>query len=162
MPAPGRIAAHLIILFYLTITAHAFFFTMTKIVPPYISYDLLRPSYGMMAPYQGDRAWNGDLRLMGELPDGTMEPVDIDRYLPYGEGERNVRKFLRVYGWMGPLGHRQKFGELGLLVLDRERARGKPYRSIEMYFDYWWRSPEGYSALRLPDLMESTYITRVQ
>ena len=103
-----------------------------------------------MAPYQGDTSWNADFVYEGQKPDGTWEPIDVDAYMPYGFGERNVRKFLRVYQGLGPLGHRKKFLEYALMLLDRERANGRNYQAVRVWFEQWDRSPAGYEFLRLP------------
>ena len=138
-----------VVIAYLMITAGAFVFTMTKLEPP-LPEDVLRWSYGMMAPYQGDTSWNADFVYEGQLPDGSWEAIDVDPYMPYGFGERNVRKFLRVYEREGLPMQRRKFTEFGQLLLDRERARGKQYSELRVFFESWPRSPISYDALRTP------------
>lgn len=118
-------------------------------------------SYGMMAPYQGDTSWNGDFLYEGQLPDGTWEPIDVDAYLPYSFGERNVRKFLRVYQRYGDAEHRRRFGEFALLLLEREQDRGRPYTSVRVFFDQWERSPAGYEYLHTPLFTTRELVTQV-
>lgn len=159
--SPQRILLHAIILGYLVVTAGAFAFSMTK--RTVLPYRVIHWSYGMMAPYQGDTTWNADLRAVAELPDGTRERVDIDQYLPFGFGERNVRKFLRFYAKRGVAGQRAKFTEFAEQLLRRERARGKQYTSLDLTFERWPRSPIGFEALRLPHfLLQNEFVTHVQ
>lgn len=158
---PPRVILHAVVLSYLFVTAGAFVFTMTKWHPP-IPASILRWSYGMMAPYQGDTGWNADFVYEGRLADGTWETIDLDAYLPYGFGERNVRKFLRVYKRDGDAEHRRKFAEYALLLWDHERARGKEYTAVRMFFETWPRSPAGYSFLRLPAFTTRELIRTVQ
>lgn len=144
-----KLLQHGVVLGYLTITAGAFVFTMTKLEPP-LPDQLVRWSYGMMAPYQGDTSWNADFVYEGRLPDGSWETIDVDPYMPYGFGERNVRKFLRVYARFGLPMQRRKFTEFGQQLLDRERARGRQYSAVRIFFESWPRSPAGYGHLRTP------------
>jgi hypothetical protein len=158
---PRRLLQHAVILLYLTVTFGAFFFTMTKHEFPFLPYPVIHWSYGMMAPYQGDTDWNADLRAEG-LKDGSWERIDLNPYFPFGHGEKNVRMFLRIYLGRGLNGQRDKYTELALQILDRERERGKEYASVRLYFDTWWRSPDGFEALRLPGFTESEFLTQVQ
>jgi hypothetical protein len=119
-------------------------------------------SYGMMAPYQGDTDWNGDVLAEGQLPDGTWHVVSLDPYLPYGSGEKNVRKFLRTYQKLGPLGHREKFTQWALLLLGHERAQGRNYQAIRFTFEKWPRSTGGFEFLRRSPFVEKQYITEVR
>ncbi len=147
-----------VLLIYLAVTAGALIFTFTKVA-------LLLPeavthwSYGMIAPYQGDTSWNGDFIYEGQRSDGSWEVIDLDPYMPYIFGEQNARKFLRVYQRLGNLDHRRKFGEFALLVLDRERARGKSYQAIRVWFDQWDRSPAGYEYLHTPEFTRRELVT---
>jgi hypothetical protein len=155
---PFRVLLHAALYGYLLITAGAFVLTMSKMEPP-LPYALVHWSYGMMAPYQGDTDWSADFVYEGKLPNGTWEKIDVDSYLPYGFGERNVRKFMRVYSRLGPDGHRRMFRQYALLLLERERARGKQYSSIRVFFDTWPRSPAGYSFLYLPAFTTRELVT---
>lgn len=116
----------------------------------------------MMAPYQGDTSWNADFVYEGQLPDGSWEAIDLDRYMPYEFGERNVRKFLRVYSRYGNLEHRRKFTEFALQVLDRERVRGMSYSAVRVFFDQWDRSPAGYDYLRTPLFTRRELVTEAR
>lgn len=141
-------------------TVEAFVLTMFKVrLPP---YPLVHWAYGMMAPYQGDTSWNADFVYEGLRGDGAWESIDVDAYMPYGFGERNVRKFLRIYKGLGDAGHRQKFGEFALLLLDRERAHGREYRAVRVWFEQWPRSPAGYGYLHTPLFTARELVIQVQ
>jgi hypothetical protein len=155
---PFRVLQHGILWVYLLVTSGAFVLTMSKYEPPF-PRTLVHWSYGMMAPYQGDTSWNADFVYEGQLPDGTWEKINLDHYLPYEFGERNVRKFLRIYRGLGPAGHRRKFREYATLLRDHEKAAGRVYGSIRVYFDTWPRSPAGYSFLYLPAFTTRELIT---
>ena len=147
----------IIVIVYLAVTAAAFVFTMTRIslLPLWVT----RWSYGMMAPYQGYVSWNDDFLYEGLRPDGEWERIDIDRYLPHGFGERNVRKSLRVYA---EADRRRKFTEFALSLLAHERARGRDYRAVRVFFDHWDRSPAGFEFLHTPLFTEREPLTNVQ
>lgn len=155
---PFRTLQHAVLWGYVVITAGAFVLTMTKHEPP-LPYALVHWSYGMMAPYQGDTSWNADFVYEGRLPDGSWEKIDLDSYLPYGFGERNVRKFLRVYKRLGPDGHRRMFRQYAIGLLEKERTKGKQYDAVRVFFDQWPRSPAGYSFLYLPAFTTRELIT---
>ena len=157
-----RTLQHTVIVFFLLVTFAAFVYTMTRITLPGIPKVFTYWSYSMMAPYQGDVSWNADLYIEGELPDGTWEQVTLDRYMPHGFGERNVRKFFRMYGFNGDRSKRPMYAAYLLQVLDRERERGKPYKSLRAYFDQWDRSPAGFEFLHLPLFTSRQFITQVQ
>lgn len=158
----GRRLLHTIVFLYLTITLLAFFFTMTR-WPAFLGkIDAVYWSYGMMAPYQGDTSWNADLVAEGQLPDGSWEEISFDPYMPYGFPEQNVRKFLRVYKRMRTGMQKQKFTELALQLLDKERERGKQYAAVRFFFDRWDRSPAGYEFLHTPLFTEREFVTEVQ
>lgn len=156
-----RFLQHAVVLGYLGITLSAFVFTMTKVPFP-LPLSVIRWSYGMMAPYQGDVSWNADFLYEGQLPDGTWENIGIDAYMPYGFGERNVRKFLRVYELLGKQERRKKFNEFALQLLDHERERGKPYTAMRVLFDQWDRSPAGYEYLHMPLFTKRELVTQIQ
>ncbi|MSR86818.1 hypothetical protein EXS70_01445 [Candidatus Peribacteria bacterium] len=158
---PRRFLQQAIVLAYLAVTGGALIFTMLKVEFPFPEW-VTHWSYGMMAPYQGDTSWNAEFLYQGQRPDGTWEAIDIDHYLPYMFAEQNVRTYLRVYSRYGDLEHRKKFLEFALLLLDRERARGKDYVSVRIFFDQWERSPAGYSYLHTPVFTTRELVTQAQ
>lgn len=158
---PKRVLCHLAILGYLLFTFAGFTLTMTKLLIP-LPYFFVQWSYGMMAPYQGDTPWNGDLVVEGQLPDGTTQIVSLDPYMPYLFGEANARRFLRIYRPLGWEVQRWKFTEFGLMLLDRERAAGRPYTVLHLYFDRWPRSNGGFEFLHQPLFTEREFITDVR
>ena len=151
-----RLVQHSIVFGYLAITFGAFVYTMSRIeiLPKWVT----RWSYGMMAPYQGDTPWNADFVYEGRLPGGAWKRIDIDAYMPYGFGERNARKFFRVYD---DAARRGKFAGFALLLLDRERAHGRPYEAVRITYEQWDRSPAGYEFLRLPAFTMRQLLTEV-
>lgn len=157
----SRFLQHALILVYLTLTASALFYTFTKVASP-LPERIFRWNYGMMAPYQADTSWNFDVLYEGRLPNGEWQTIDIDRYMPYGFGERMVRKYLLAYVHEGEVVRRQKFTELASLVLAHERERGSPYTAVRVYLDTWDRSPAGYEALHVPSLTYRELLTTVQ
>jgi hypothetical protein len=148
------------VVLYVLVTACAFVLTMTKI--PLLPIPIVRWSYGMMAPYQGDADWNADFLYEGRLPDGSWATIDADRYYPQQFGERNVRKFLRMYQALGPREHVRKFTELALLLLNHEHKRGQPFTAVRISYEEWPRSPAGYWFLHQPAFVTRTLITQVQ
>ena len=150
-----------VLLIYLAVTAGALIFTFTKVAFPFPEA-VTHWSYGMIAPYQGDTSWNADFIYEGQLPNGSWEVINIDPYMPYIFGEKNARKFLRVYQRYGNLEHRRKFGEFALLVLDHEREQGKSYQAIRVWFDQWDRSPAGYEYLHTPEFTKRELVTTVR
>ncbi len=163
-PVPvSRTVQQSAVLVFLAVTLSGIWFTFTRIPVPLVPWELQYYSYGMMAPYQGDTPWNGDFLYEGMLPDGTWETITTDRYLPYGFGERNVRKVLRKYVGSGPGVRQRKFTDFALQLLDRERERGKPYRSVRITYEQWPRSNAGYAFLRHePFFLERQLVTQVQ
>ncbi|NOS67414.1 MAG: hypothetical protein HOO67_03570 [Candidatus Peribacteraceae bacterium] len=152
-----RILQNTVVFVYLTVTAAAMVYTMSRI--SLLPRLMIRWSYGMMAPYQGDTAWNGDFLYEGQLPDGTWERIDIDAYMPFGFGERNARKFLRVYD---DETRRTKYPQFASLLLERERAKGRDYQAVRVYFDMWDRSPAGFEFLHTPLFTKRKLLTEVQ
>ncbi len=136
--------------------------TMTKTWPPFLPRALVHWSYGMMAPYQGDTSWNADFRYEGLLNNGKWETIDLARYMPYGFGERNVRKFLRIYQTLDTDGQRSKFNLFAQQVLALERKRGIPYQAVRVTYEQWPRSPAGYEYLHLPAFTTYLPITEVR
>ena len=156
-----RSLQHTIIAVYLLVTLSAFTYTMTRHVLPGIPVSLTLWSYGMMAPYQTDASWNGDVYVEGQFADGSWEEVSLDRYLPHGFGEKNVRKLLSAYGDVGDEARTPFFKKYLSQVLEREQKRGKLYVSLRMYEDTWDRSNGGYAFLRQPLFMTRTFITQI-
>ena len=156
-----RFLQQAVVLVYLIVAFCALLFTFTKTAFPQPEW-VTHWSYGMMAPYQGDTSWNGDFIYQGQLSDGTWETINLDPYMPYIFGERNVRKFLRIYQRYGNLEHRKKFTEYALQLLDRERVRGKHYLAIRVYFDQWDRSPAGYEFLHTPLFTARELVTQAR
>lgn len=149
-----------VVIGYLAWTACAFVLTMTKI--QLLPMGILRWSYGMMAPYQGDTPWNADFAYEGRLPSGTWETIDIDHYFPQQQGERNVRKFIRTYQAEGPAAHTEKFTEFAQILLGHERDRGKQYDAVRIWYEEWPRSPAGYQALHLSTFTTRQFVTQVE
>ncbi len=148
-----------VVLAYVTITASAFLYTMLRIKPP-VPRLLLYWSYGMMAPYQGDTWFNDDLRAEGKLADGTWEEISLDRYLPAGPGEKNVRKHLKTFQPDHDT-YRRKFTTFALQLLARERDQGKPYDAVRLMWLSWPRSPAGHDYLKMSPYMTEEFITQV-
>jgi hypothetical protein len=157
-----RFIKNILLLSYGWVTLLAFILTMTKVSVPLAPRRLVLWSYGMMAPYQGDTDWNGELVLYGKLPDGTVHQLALEEYLPYGFGELNVRQFLRVYQVRGELAHKEQFTKLGLQLLEHERAQGRPYQLLTLAMHRWERSPAGYYYLHTPLFTEVQPLTQVR
>lgn len=149
-----------IVITYLAWTACAFVLTMTKF--QLLPMSILRWSYGMMAPYQGDTPWNADFTYEGRLPDGSWQLIDIAYYFPHQFGEANVRRFIRTYQASGTLEHRDKFTEFAEVLLAHEHARGKKYDAVRIWYEEWPRSPAGYSALHLPAFTTRQFVTQAE
>ena len=141
---------------YLAITAEALLYTLFRVRA--WPWPLVRWSYGMMAPYQGDTDFNDDLLAEGKRADGTWQKIDLDPYFPVGHGEKNVRKHLRTFKpaeGVDPAGYHAAFSVFGKQLLERERLRGREYRAVRLTWQQWPRSPLGYEARKNPpDLLE--------
>jgi hypothetical protein len=146
---------------YVTLAAFLFAFTINTVRLPGIPYRVLLWAYGMMAPYQGDDEWNGALRVEARGPDSAWQTIDIARYMPYGFGERNAREFFRVFEVGGEDAQKEKVTEFARQLLEREQARGMPYRAIRISFEKWPRSPGGFEQLRLEPFIQRTFLTQV-
>lgn len=150
-----------ILLCYLTITGSALLYTLFHIRTP-VPWTLTRFSYTMMAPYQGDTEINEDLVAFGEYADGSTAIIDLDRYIPGGKGERNVRKYLRSFRRTEDDLQVRKYTEFAQLLLERERKKDPHIRAITLNWHVWPRSPHGFDALRQPPHLKATFITRVR
>lgn len=166
-----RIVKSALIFFYFAITASAILFTLTRIRVPFLPWFFIRWSYNVMAPYQGDTDFNDDLVAEGELPNGVWEQVNLDPYLPFGKGERNVRKHLRSFQmreqhfFPDPADdglYLAKFQEFATQLLAHEREKGNTYEAIRLTWVSWPRSPDGYEALRIPLFTKEEIITIVR
>ena len=155
-----RISQHIVVIVFLILTLTALILTMTKLLV--LPLSIVRWSYGMMAPYQGDTYFSADFVYEGRLPDGSWEVITIDPYMPYEFGETNVRKFLRIYQDRGTEGQRKKFTDFALILLERERARGTPYTAVRIWFEQWDRSSGGYEFLRTPLFTKRELVTIAQ
>ncbi len=147
----------LLVVAYLFLTAAAFVFTLFHVT--FVPYAWIHWSYGMMAPYQGDTDVNADLMAEGEASPGHWQAINLDSYMPYGFGERNARKFLRVYEPLGEQTEREKYTELTLEILDRERAGGRAYHALRLTIDTWPRSPDGFEALHHAPYTQKEFVT---
>lgn len=151
----------MVILAYLCVTAFAFLYTMIRVRPPAMLWPMVRFSYGMMAPYQGDTETNEDLVLEGQLPDGRWEIIALESYFPFGFGEANVRTYLRSFKARGRDILRAKYAELGWQILMRERDHGRMYTTVRLLWQEWPRSPAGFGFLRRAPFVETFVITQV-
>jgi hypothetical protein len=152
---------HTIILAYLLITGAAFIYTMTGIALP-VPWHLLRWSYGMMAPYQGDTDWNADIRAEGKLPSGSWETIRLQPYYkPFGHGEEMSRKYLVQEAATNIAGKEQLYRKIAEQLLTHQKRAGKEYTTVRIWRDRWPRSPEGFEAQRLPAFTETVLLTEV-
>lgn len=154
---------HSIIALYLFVTGAAFLYTMTRIWTPIIPRQILLFSYGMMAPYQRDSEWNYDVVAEGQLADGSWEQIDLKAYYPYEPGEGVIRRQLTTYQKLLSKELRQRrFTDLAIMLLDRERAKGKPYVGVRLWSHKWGRSPAGYEYLRRPPMLMTDLLADVR
>ncbi|MDO8648737.1 MAG: hypothetical protein Q7R81_03045 [Candidatus Peregrinibacteria bacterium] len=164
---PVRVLQHAVVVSALLIVSSGFLFTMTAWHLPLIPLSLIHFSYATMAPYQGYSTTNDTLIARGILEDGTTEEIDLSRYYPQSLGWNTIRMHMRTFktvegdrpGELPAL--REKYRELGMLLLDREHARGKQYNTIELLWHEWPSSPAGYYALHLPPYTEEEFIVRI-
>ena len=150
-----------ILLFYLTVTGAALLYTLFHIHTP-VPWALVRFSYTMMAPYQGDTEINEDLVAFGEYADRSTKIIDLDRYIPGGKGERNVRKYLRSFRRTEDDLQVQKYTDFAEQLFARERKKDPNLTSVTLNWHAWPRSPQGFDALRTPPHLVATFITRVR
>ena len=154
---------HAVIVGYLLITASALVFTLSiqRVTPPFIPRFFLYWSYGMMAPYQGDDAWNSALMTQGRRLDGAWVNVSLDRYMPYGAGERNAREFFRVFQAQGDDVKLAKLQDFLRQFQRHEAQQGNTYTSVRAYWDTWPRSTGGFQFLHQPLFTKRVFITQV-
>ena len=156
-----RFLRQAIVLAYLAVTASALLFTMTRIVFPF-PFIVIFWSYGMMAPYQSDTAFNSEIIYEGVLPEGETCRVNIIPYMPYAMPVRDARESLHIYEFLGGAGLRAMFTAFGQQVLDRERKHGAKWTAIRIYRETWPRSPAGYGFLHTPVFTTRILLTTVQ
>lgn len=161
---PRALFDHAIIAGYLLMTAAALLYTLSlrTVEVPLLPQFLVYWSYGMMAPYQGDDLWNSALVVQGKKQGGAWAPVSLDRYMPYGAGERNAREFFRVFTARGPQAQRDALQQFLLQLQRHERERGSAYISLRAYWDTWPRSPGGFEFLHQPLFTTRQLITQIQ
>ncbi|MEK7591551.1 MAG: hypothetical protein AAB489_05105 [Patescibacteria group bacterium] len=147
-----------ILLFYLAITIAGFLFTMLRIRLP-LPWVLVRFSYNMMAPYQGDTDINEEMVAEG-LRNSFWEPIDLNPYFPVGAGEKNVRMYLRSFRSTEDQRAVGAYTDFAVALLERERANGHQWKEVRLTWEEWPRSPLGFSALRkMPDLIRTPIVT---
>lgn len=154
-----RILLHAVLLAYLAVTAVALVRTMTGRwlpgIPPAIAYY----AFGMMAPYQGYATRNEELVAEGLLPDGSWQTIDLKPYLPFGFGERNVRGYkMTVRRIYGPEALPAYYTSLARQLLERERVHGNAFTRVQLHWDIWPVSPEGFYNLKIPAFTDSTVL----
>jgi hypothetical protein len=156
-----RIFRHAILAGYLAVTGAALVFTLTGLRAD-LGWPLVHWSYGMMAPYQSDSEWNEDYRAEGLSADGRWEEVSLDRYLPVGFGEQVTRRHLASFLAEGIARQREKYTEQARILLMHERAGGKNYQALRVWFDLWPKSPAGYDFHRREPFLKRELVTQVQ
>ena len=146
-----------ILITFLAIALAGFLFTMFRIRLP-LPWILVRFSYNMMAPYQGDTDENEELVAEGLTDNGAWAYIDLHPYLPFGDGERNVRMYLRSFRKSEDelaLGAYQEFAKK---LFEREHARDIPWKSVRLVWEEWPRSPLGFNAARM-DAVRTPIVT---
>lgn len=150
-----------ILLAFLAVTIAGFLFTMLRIRLP-LPWILIRWSYNMMAPYQGDTDINEELVAEGLTDQGTWSRIDLAPYLPFGPGERNVRMYLRSFRSSEDelaVGAYKTFAAK-LLEVENTYQGGRPWKAVRLTWEEWPRSPEGFDALRqAPHLIRTPIVT---
>ena len=155
-----RIAAHLLVIFFLAITLDAFAYTMFRVHSGVLPWGVVRYFYALMAPYQGFRIWNMDLLAEGKREDGSWERIDLAPYYPsYSRGQTNVRQELLMLHWRGqawgdPTFRHRTYESLALRLQQEEAKRGRPYVAIRLTWEEWPPSPAGYEFLRRDPYMK--------
>lgn len=157
-----RLGPHLVVAMFLLVSAGGLVGTMfhrfTKIpwLRPAVAF-----SYGMMAPYQGDVAWNNDFIAQGRVGEGEWQPIDLQRYYPQIFGEANAMQFMRsfgddVYRWPA-------YMEFARQLKVREAQRGNAYDEVRLIWRQWPRSPGGFYFLaQEPFFTTEREVARVQ
>ena len=147
-----------VLLFYLAVTIAGFLFTMLRVRLP-LPWILIRWSYNMMAPYQGDTDINEEMVAEG-LRNGRWEFIDLNPYFPVGAGEKNVRMYLRSFRSSEDERAVGAYADFAFALLERERAKGNQWEEIRLSWEEWPRSVLGFSALRrAPDLIRTQIVT---
>ena len=146
-----------ILLAYLAITLAGFLFTMFRVRLP-LPWILIRWSYNMMAPYQGDTDFNEELVAEGLAANDVWARIDLSPYLPFGDGERNVRMYLRSFRKSEDELALGAYQELAKQLFAREKDQGKAWMAVRLTWEEWPRSPEGFDALRKEPHLVRTFI----
>jgi hypothetical protein len=146
-----RACFHLVILLYLTVTACALLFTLTRSIMPPIGRPAVIVSFAMMAPFQGYATHVAELSAEGMLSDGSRVDIDMQRYNPLPYGERLTRGYFGMFRNMhGEDELLIAYQRLAQLITDHERLRGNPIELTRLYWSAWPVSPDGLFALRKP------------
>jgi|CXWL01.1.fsa_nt_gi hypothetical protein len=146
-----RIVQHAIILFFLLISFLAFYLTMLHADFPFLPAFLdpvIEYSYGMMAPYQGFERLNAGLMVEGVDAKGEHHSIDLDPYFPVLQGERTIREYKMIYQNEEHVDEAEEFSKkIAKILFELERKRGHNFQSIQLSWDQWQPSPQGFETL---------------
>ena len=156
-----RLITHIIIVLYLTVTAAAIVFTMTRLRVPFIPQPLLYWSYGMMAPYQRRDTENQMLALEGMDEQGEWHTIALEPYFPFLRGERAVRGGLvLIRAEKNSALLEARYRALAQRILELEHERGAHHSAVRLWWERWPLSRQGYATLRQDPYIERTLITQ--
>lgn len=133
---------HSLIVTYLLLTLSGLGYTLfrVKILP----MPMVKPFYGMMAPFQGYTSQNYELAVEGRVPGGVWMNIDLHNYVPAGRGEFAYRGYGLSYK---PYLHESYLRQL----LAAEARQGREFAEIRLIERTWPTSPAGYYYLHGPD-----------
>ncbi len=100
----------------------------------------------MMSPYQGYTTTTTDVRVEG-FRNGIWETLPVERYFPYGAGERTVRAKFATFALQDEERRTEKMQELSLKILALE----SDYSNVRLSIEQWSLSSQGYEAERTPE-----------
>ena len=122
--------------------------TITHYFPP-IMPGLAHFSYGMIAPYQRDTWINADLAVIGWDAEGRSTLVPVRQYFVGAFGERNSRMRLEQFSGLSPTDFAKTYVPMLSQIQEHERDQGRSYVQLDLYFEKWRRSLDGYEASRM-------------
>lgn len=152
-----RFFQRLVVLIYVSMMILGLLFGLLRVRVPAL-WSLQFFAYQTMSPYQGYTTQTVDIHLEGGREDGSWETIPIEKYFPYGAGERTVRSKFSSFALQSFERRQEMMDEFAAKVLRLERKEGHAYTSVRLQIEKWNLSPEGYEAERILGKTEVLYI----
>ncbi len=116
---------------------------------------LLMSSYGMMSVFSVTSESNWEIVADGIGSDGVRHRVALTHYFPMRQG------FINEFTYnLWRFGGQAYYDALATRLLERERAGGSAFASLELVQETWPRSAQGYQAERKPPKLTQQVLAR--